>query len=166
MSERAELLRAAGFAVGPPPTGRADRDSYTLFVPIGVVGLHSQVHVIPALAAGNAVILAGYDTTLAERLDATELPAGVFTLLPELPDGLDLVRERGETVTLTGVTDEDEAIRTAGAAERVAIYSDDVALARRVAHALAAEHVWINAPAAEVPDPLERYVRPLTVYAP
>jgi len=166
MHERAELLRAAGFTVGPPPTGRAERDGYTLFVPVGVVGLNAPVHVIPALAAGNAVILAGWDTTIAARLDATELPAGVFTLLPELPTGLDLVRERGETVTLHDVTDEDEAIKAAGAAERVAIYSADVALARRVAHALAAEHVWINAPAADVPDPLERYVRPLTVYAP
>jgi acyl-CoA reductase-like NAD-dependent aldehyde dehydrogenase len=169
--DRAQRLRDAGFEAGPPPAGAATPDAYTLLLPVGVVGLPTPLNVVPALAAGNAVVLVARNAReLAVRLHAAELPSGVFNLVEggELAprSGIDLVRAApGPAVTLQlDELGDDEAMRRAGAAERVSIWTQDLVRGHRLARALAAEHVWINAPAADVPDPPERYARRLTVH--
>jgi acyl-CoA reductase-like NAD-dependent aldehyde dehydrogenase len=163
--DRAALLRAAGFEVGPEPAGSARPGEYVLHVPVGVVATSEPRAAIPALAAGNAVILAAGELALAERLDAAELPSGAFNLVPELEahPGIDLIRPvAGAPVTLDlDVLTDDEALATV--AERISLRGTDVARAHRLAPALRAEHVWINVPAEDLPDPIERFTRRITV---
>jgi hypothetical protein len=166
--DRAAVLRAAGFDVGPEPTGAATPGAYTIHVPLGVVGTYAEHAVIPALAAGNAVILAAGALELARRLDAAELPSGVFNLVPDASlehADVDLVRTApGDPVTLNlDALSDDEALATP--AERVAITATDLARAHRIAQGLRAAHVWINAPAGDPADAIERYTRRLTVYS-
>jgi acyl-CoA reductase-like NAD-dependent aldehyde dehydrogenase len=167
------VLRGAGFEVGPEPAGSATPAAHTLLLPIGVVGLRDARQVVPALAAGNAVVLvAPAGLELARRLDAAELPSGVFNLVHgnELAPhpGIDLLRAPpGPPVTIRlDEVGDDEAIRLAGLADRVSILATDLTRAHRVAHALPAEHVWINAPATDVADAPEGYTRLQTVYLP
>ena len=142
-------------------------------LPVGVVGVRAPSQVIPALAAGNAVVLAASGAAgLAERLDRAELPSGVVNLLDggelEPHPGIDLLRSPpGAPVTLRiDELDDDEALRHAGAADRVALFATDLARAHRIAHALPAEHVWINTPATDVADAPEGYTRLQTIYVP
>jgi len=171
--DRFETLRRAGFEPGAEPAGLATPAAHTLLLPVGVVGLRAASQVVPALAAGNAVVLvARGQRALAERLDAAELPSGVFNLVDgaELPPqpGIDLLRSPpGEPVTIAlDEVGDDDAIRTAGAADRVALFGTDLARAHRIAHALPAEHVWINMPPSDVADAPEGYTRLQTVYVP
>lgn len=166
--DRAAVLRAAGFEVGAEPSGSAKPGACTIHVPLGVVGSYEARAVIPALAGGNAAILAADDLELAQRLDRAELPAGVFNLVPAAVldhPGIDLVRPAAGppvTLALDELTDEQALATTA---ERVSLKSTDLARAHRIALALAAEHVWINAPATEVADAIVRYTRRVTVYS-
>jgi hypothetical protein len=171
--DRAATLRGAGFEPGPDPAGLATPGAHTLLLPVGVIGLRAASQVIPALAAGNAVVLVSTRAqALTERLDGAELPSGVFNLVDanELTPhpGIDLLRSPpGKPVTLRlDEIDDDEAIRLAGSADRVALFGADVARAHRIAHALHAEHVWINTPATDVADAPEGYTRLQTVYVP
>jgi hypothetical protein len=118
------------------------------------------------------VLVARKAQPLAERLDGAELPSGVFNLvdgdeLSPVP-GIDLLRSPpGPPVTIRlDEIDDDEAIRQAGSADRVALFGADPARAHRIAHALHAEHVWINTPATDVADAPEGYTRLQTVYFP
>ena len=171
--DRFETLRSAGFEPGAEPAGLATPGAHTLLLPVGVVGLRAASQVIPALAAGNAVVLvARGQQALAERLDAAELPSGVFNLVDgdELNPvaGIDLLRSPpGAPVTIRlDEIDDEEAVRQAGSADRVALFGGDLARAHRIAHALPAEHVWINTPATDVADAPEGYTRLQTVYVP
>lgn len=135
--------------------------------------MRAAAQVIPALAAGNAVVLvARGQQALAERLNAAELPSGVFNLLDgdnlQPHPGVDLLRSPpGPPVTIRfDEIGDDEAIRLAGTADRVALFGADLARAHRIAHALPAEHVWINTPATDVADAPEGYTRLQTVYVP
>jgi acyl-CoA reductase-like NAD-dependent aldehyde dehydrogenase len=171
--DRAGTLRRAGFEPGPDPAGLATPGAHTLLLPVGVVGLRAASQVIPALAAGNAVVLVARGAIeLAERLDAAELPSGVFNLVDghELRPhpGIDLLRSPpGEPITIRlDEVDDDEAIRLAGSADRVALFGADLARAHRIAHALPAEHVWIDMPPSDVADAPEGYTRLQTIYVP
>jgi len=171
--DRADTLRRAGFDVGPDPAGLATPGAHTLLLPVGVVGLRATAQVIPALAAGNAVVLVARKAQpLAERLDGAELPSGVFNLVDgdelEPRPGIDLLRSPpGAPVTIRlDELDDDEALRQAGSADRVALFGADLARAHRIAHALHAEHVWINTPATDVADAPEGYTRLQTIYVP
>ena len=171
--DRADMLRGAGFEVGPDPAGLATPGAHTLLLPVGVVGLRAESQVIPALAAGNAVVLVSRKAQqLTERLDAAELPSGVFNLIDgdELAPhtGIDLLRSPpGAPVTIRlDELDDDEALRLARSADRVALFGADLARLLRIAHALPAEHVWINTPATDVADAPEGYTRLQTVYFP
>ncbi len=86
-----------------------------------MVGVRAASQVIPALAAGNAVVLVATGAAeLAERLDHAELPSGVFNLVDggELTPhpGIDLLRSPpGAPVTIRlDEVDDDEALRLAG----------------------------------------------------
>jgi acyl-CoA reductase-like NAD-dependent aldehyde dehydrogenase len=171
--DRFETLRAAGFEPGPEPAGIATPAAHTLLLPVGVIGVRATAQVIPALAAGNAVVLVAKRAQgLAEQLDGAELPSGVFNLVDgdELPPhpGIDLLRSPpGSPVTIRlDEVDDDEALRLARSADRVALFGADLARAHRIAHALHAEHVWINTPATDVADAPEGYTRLQTVYVP
>jgi acyl-CoA reductase-like NAD-dependent aldehyde dehydrogenase len=171
--DRFATLRAAGFELGPEPAGLATPAAHTLLLPVGVVGLRAAAQVAPALAAGNAVVLVARGAHgLAQRLDAAELPSGVFNLVDggELAPqpGIDLLRSPpGEPVTVRlDEVDDDEALRLAGTADRVALFGSDLARVQRIAHALPAEHVWINTPPTDVADAPEGYTRLQTVYVP
>jgi acyl-CoA reductase-like NAD-dependent aldehyde dehydrogenase len=171
--DRFATLRGAGFEPGTEPSGLATPGAHTLLLPVGVVGLRSAAQVIPALAAGNAVVLVARGAAeLAERLDRAELPSGVFNLvdgeaLTPVP-GIDLLRSPpGEPLTIRlDEIDDDEALRLAASADRVALFGADLARLHRIAHALPAEHVWINTPATDVADAPEGYTRLQTVYVP
>jgi acyl-CoA reductase-like NAD-dependent aldehyde dehydrogenase len=171
--DRFQTLRSAGFEPGAEPAGLATPGAHTLLLPVGVVGLRSPAQVVPALAAGNAVVLVARGAlALAERLDGAELPSGVFNLVDgtELKPhpGIDLLRSPpGEPITIRlDEVDDDEAMRLAGSADRVALFGGDLARAHRIAHALPAEHVWIDTPPTDVADAPEGYTRLQTVYVP
>jgi acyl-CoA reductase-like NAD-dependent aldehyde dehydrogenase len=171
--DRFATLRGAGFEPGPEPAGLATPSAHTLLLPVGVVGVRAESQVIPALAAGNAVVLVARAAfQLAERLDRAELPSGVFNLIDgdELQPhpGIDLLRSPpGAPVTIRlDEVDDDEALRLAGSADRVALFGADLARAHRIAHALPAEHVWIDTPPADVADAPEGYTRLQTIYVP
>ncbi len=264
IADRARLLREARFFQAADALSRrggsavrdGDRLDYEIRVPLGVVALHGLEQVGPALAAGNAVVVAtGEATDLAADLDRTDLPAGVFNLVygadlagqpgvdlvrvpatgptpvilfedgdpaaaiafgtrlivqralydrvceiapvrarnmtervpatqeipesarehvlsggiaggelkPTVIDGVD-VELAGPVITILPFDDEDEAVALARAGERASVWTSDLARAHRFAHALRAEHCWLNAHVEPVQDGPDRYSRLAAVH--